>query len=949
MNEGAYGTVTFRAGDEAIATVSADGVITGVAPGTAKIYASTYVPGVTAEATVTVVPTPDSVSLPETVTLGVKDTLQLTPEIPAGTMASFSYKTSKKGVATVSADGLVTAKAAGTATITVTTDNGKKATCKVKVVKAPKSIKLSASAVTLGLGENLQLGYTLTKNTIATVEYASSNPAVVSVNDAGMMVAQGMGTASVAVRTHNGKTAACQVTVLPAPKSISLTPTALTLGVGQTATLSAALNSGAGGYIDFSSSNPNVVGAGRDGLITAVGAGTATVTAESYVSGVYAEAKITVLPAPSAIHVQGALTIGVGDTFRLTPELPEGTTAAIAYSTSSKKVATVSADGWITAKKTGTATITVKTHNGKKATCKVKAPKARQLSEREALLGIGQTLQLRWALSGGATSAVRFASSDEKVARVDENGLVTAVGAGEAVIAAATYNNVQAACRIVVDVPPTSITIAGAAAREAGEGERIALQATLSAGSHAAIAWSTSNPAVAAVHADGLVACVGAGTATITAATYVPGVSASVKITVRPTPTAVALGTGTLTLQYGETRQLQPQLAPAGASSAFLYASSDPSVVSVSADGLLTARARGQARVGVQTYNGLTAFLDVVVTGPQYPTGIASTADLPDVLSIGETAQVTYQLSPASASQEMNWTSTDPAIAAVDGKGKITARSPGLVTIVGISPRNGDLTLEYTFVVLSKEVCLQLPARRTGVDGIAANLDRISAVENSAYQELEKLLKKGTISNAEYPRRKAAVKNAFAMYSFPWMTDEVELYWKEANSEGGAKNFKPGTVYYGMPYTQTNRTYTAAKAVDQGYYTKAPGKNYYKLNNSKISDRQYKGNDCSAFVSMAYFGTNSEYSYLTTTQIAKSAAYKTISWDSPLRTGDLICWSGVHVVMFLYYADDAKTQMMLIEQGGDEAAINTVSCSIRKVSRYKDQKYVIRRLADFAK
>ena len=49
--------------------------------------------------------------------------------------------------------------------------------------------------------------------------------------------------------------------------------------------------------------------------------------------------------------------------------------------------------------------------------------------------------------------------------------------------------------------------------------------------------------------------------------------------------------------------------------------------------------------------------------------------------------------------------------------------------------------------------------------------------------------------------------------------------------------------------------------------------------------------------------------------------------------------------MFLYFADEAKTQMVVIEQGGNEAAINTCSTSIRNVSDYIDDQYKIRRLA----
>ena len=49
--------------------------------------------------------------------------------------------------------------------------------------------------------------------------------------------------------------------------------------------------------------------------------------------------------------------------------------------------------------------------------------------------------------------------------------------------------------------------------------------------------------------------------------------------------------------------------------------------------------------------------------------------------------------------------------------------------------------------------------------------------------------------------------------------------------------------------------------------------------------------------------------------------------------------------MFLYYANTARTQMVIIEQGGGEAGTNTISCSIRDIASYTGGGYKIRRLA----
>ena len=953
LNEGAAGRLYYASSDPSVAAVNGSGVVKGVSGGTATITVSTYVDGVTAEAVVTVVPAPDRVAIPAALTLGVKDTFQFVPEIPEGTMTAFAYTSNKTKVAAVSASGVVTAKKAGTAIITVVTANGKKASCKVTVKAAPKAISLNVSSGTLGVGESYDLRYALTKKSAASVQFISSDPAVASVDpETGHVEALAPGSAVITARTHNGRTASCRVRVAPAPEAILLEEAALTVGQGQTIQLAARLNEGAAGRLYYASSDPSVAAVNGSGVVKGVSGGTATITVSTYVDGVTAEAVVTVVPAPDHVTLPASLKIGVGDSYALQPSLlPADSRATLAFASSNTKIVKVSASGVITARAKGTATIAVKTHNGKTASCKVTvtaAPKKLTLSESALILGAGETAQLAAMLNSGLSGTIRYASSDPAVASVDAaTGLVTALAPGQADIVAAGGTGLKAVCRIDVANAPDSIVLEGAAARELGEGQTLQLTASFPEGAHARIAWSSSDPAVAAVDDQGMVTGRAGGTATITAATYVEGVTASVQIAVWGAPQTVSLRDDFVRLPLLERVQAAPVL-PEGTRASFRYASSNEGIASVDAEGWITGMGTGTAQIGVTTHNGKTAVMTVEVYDPYRPESI-SVGELPDLLSIGGRFQIECELLPAGSGQEMRWVSTDPAIASVDENGKITALSPGLATVTGASLRNSALRVECSFVVLSERVCLIIPQRRTGVDEIEANLERIQAIARSAYNELNSAYADGDIGKAEYTRRTSAIKNAFAMYAFPWMTENKMLYWREANSEEGAKDFKPGTVYYGIPYTQNNRNYNVTRLVDNGYYTKAKGGDYYLLNTGKVSQRAYKGNDCSSFVSMAYWGTNSDNSFLNTRSIASSTVYKTIPWDQPLRTGDLICKGGAHVVMFLYYVDTAKTQIMIIEQGGggNDVGVNTVGCGIRTVARYRDDKYVIRRLVKY--
>ena len=100
-----------------------------------------------------------------------------------------------------------------TVTITATTPNGLKATCKVNVKHAPESIALDKETLTLNVNSNYTFKKTLSANSASSFKWTSSDPEVVRVYSTGKIVAQKSGTAVITVTTYNGKTASCEVTV----------------------------------------------------------------------------------------------------------------------------------------------------------------------------------------------------------------------------------------------------------------------------------------------------------------------------------------------------------------------------------------------------------------------------------------------------------------------------------------------------------------------------------------------------------------------------------------------------------------------------------------------------------------------------------------------------------------------------------------------------------------
>ena len=154
-----------------------------------------------------------------TVMLPMGETLALDYVLePNGASAEVKWSTSSKKVATVDANGVVTPVKEGTATITVTTENGKKDTVKVKVVDPykPSKIELNESGtVTLKMGETLELGYKLQPETARTqVKWTSSSKKVAAVDANGVVTPAKEGTATITVKTANGKKDTVKVKVI---------------------------------------------------------------------------------------------------------------------------------------------------------------------------------------------------------------------------------------------------------------------------------------------------------------------------------------------------------------------------------------------------------------------------------------------------------------------------------------------------------------------------------------------------------------------------------------------------------------------------------------------------------------------------------------------------------------------------------------------------------------
>ena len=293
-----------------------------------------------------------------------------------------TWKSDNETVATVAADGTVTAAAEGTANITATA-GGKTAVCKVTVTPAIEASGITLNKTELVLLPNktavLKAGVLPAEAADKTVTWSSSRPSVVTVNAAGKVRAVKGGTAVITAKTANGKTAVCKVTVA----KISLNASKLQMKRGTKTSALKVKNSTytADKIKSVKSSSKNIIKAAyKDGkiILQAKKNGKATVTV-TMKSGAKAVCRITVnnkkVTAKKLTLNKKKAVVKAGKTVKLSVNrFPINGNEKIRWSTSNKKVAEVY-KGRVKAKKSGKAVIKARTSNGKIAKCVITVTK----------------------------------------------------------------------------------------------------------------------------------------------------------------------------------------------------------------------------------------------------------------------------------------------------------------------------------------------------------------------------------------------------------------------------------------------------------------------------------------------------------------------------------------------------------------------------------------------
>lgn len=365
--------VTWSSNNPAAATVSGTGNVTAVAPGSATITATSGAAHGTASITVKLVPvatvnvTPGAVSLflGQTAQLGVV-LLDSVGDTLSAAGRAVSWKSNKGSVASVAGTGLVTAQGIGAAVITATVE-GQQGFASVTVANVPvASVDVEPQLDTIQLGGTANftaqpLDSAGNKLSGRTVTWNSSDNTVAIVSSTGHVVSEGIGSATITA-TSEGQVGSATVVVIAVPvASVTVSPASKTMNVGDTATFSATTKDAqghvlTGRVITWSSDNTAVATVDSTGLVTAVGAGSANITATS--EGQTGSSAVTVNPVPvgSVIVKPQDTTMTAGDSAQFSAQTLDSKGnpldgRAVSWSTSDKKIASVSGSGVVQAMK----------------------------------------------------------------------------------------------------------------------------------------------------------------------------------------------------------------------------------------------------------------------------------------------------------------------------------------------------------------------------------------------------------------------------------------------------------------------------------------------------------------------------------------------------------------------------------------------------------------------
>lgn len=731
--------IVWTSSNSNVATVSTTGLVTGVAPGTADIIATTG--GKSGQATIKIDLVPVS-----SVTVALAQNARFVGQSTTATAATLDsiggvltgrpvvWTSSNTSVATVSATGVVSAIAQGTTNISAASE-GKTGQAQLTVTLVPVAkVNVVLGSPTQFSGQTTNATITLldANNNVLTgrpVVITSSAPSVATVTGAGLVTPVSIGTTNITAVSEGITGTAVYTVVQPPVATVSITLQQPARYTGQTTQADVVLRDPlnrviTGRPITYTSSNQSVATVSATGLVTAIAVGSSTITATSEGISGTATVDVTLIPVSTVLVTVTQSALQIGQTSQATAVTKDvnGVTLVgrtVTWASSDPNVVTVSNTGLISAIAAGNANVTA-TSEGVSTSVPIVVTLIPVASVSVAidkpLIYIGYTAQVTSTTRDAGNNVLAgrlttWTSSDQSVATVSPAGVVTGIAKGSATITG-TSEGVTGTTTVTVDLAPVQFVTVSMNTTQLLVGDVAqATVATADANNRPltgrVITYSSSNTGVATVSSTGAVTAVGAGSANIIATSE--GITGQITVVVNLQPVAsitVSLGNASA-IPVGGTLQAQATLRDSRnnilTGRLVLWTAGDPNIISIDNNGLVTGLTAGTTTVQASS-EGKSGQVSITVTVAPVAS-VSVTIGSPSIFPL-QTTQATAVLRDANnnilSGRQITWQSSNLAVAIVGANGGILAALPGTATITATSEGiSGSAPITVSFVPIN--------------------------------------------------------------------------------------------------------------------------------------------------------------------------------------------------------------------------------------------------------
>lgn len=715
--------------------------------------------------------------------MAVGDMVELLTNMSDGNKNSINWTSSDTSVATVSSEGIVKAVSKGTVTITASVVNEsifdttdiQKDSVTINVID---SFGLSETEHIMNVGEQFDLSAIVTDSS-ANVIWKSSDESVATItadrNDKYKVTIKGKakGNATItATQIIEGveKTAVCEVSIKEPVLDVAISPSEVEIIKGEQYRLMVIFSPSRPDNMNVKwiSSNENVVKVDDMGIITGVKGGQAVVSVVSEDGIKVASCTVSVREPVTSVKldVHSVTTSLATGTYQLTYTiLPtgEGVNRDVTWTSSAPDIATVGDNGLVTFHKPGKATIIVKTVdtgvNGNLIdTCEfyINNPvTAVDLDYTSLTLKLGEKFRLTTKVTpeDATNKKILWSSSDTNVVTVNDEGMVTAVSSGSATILAKSEDSgATSMCNVTVYQPVTSLVISNET-MSVRKGTEFWLNATAlpENAMNKEISWASNDTSIATVDKNGKVTTLEAGTCVITATSLDSGVTARCALTVLQPITGIYLNTSAKTIMKGDKFVLIPTITPADADNKNVtYTSSDDSVASVDANGVVIGKKGGQAIIIVKTEErGLIASCQVTVQ--EFVSSVKINSGVSRI-NIGDTKNIKVTVSTETATnRRINWSSSNNKIISIDKNGNMKGVGVGKATIYANATDGSGLSDSITIEVINPVTSVNVSKTSVSVpEGKSVKITATVSPSNATYNDINWTSSDASVALVDY-------------------------------------------------------------------------------------------------------------------------------------------------------------------------------------------------------